>query len=247
MTGSELLPVADQHLLTGLAEAGAVLLQARQHDHVALIHVRPAEPRDVAGAGVLALLRRSHGGHQNEGQNQGNDEKKSGHAICLHASRNGSPRLLSRFRANASPALDQESSPQKRKLEVRVDYFDATLPDCAAKSRSITARQPLERLARCFTMQAVIFGMFGISELQSRNASPVHICWASALKAKPEVEVTAENAAATATAKPALRTVFVKKAVIFGSHRRREGGARCLMDPPCTAPAMSTVTILTQR
>ena len=60
-------------------------------------------------------------------------------------------------------------------------------------------------------MQAVIFGMFGISELQRRNASPVHIDWASALKAKPEVEVTAENEAAMASAKPALRTVFVKK------------------------------------
>jgi hypothetical protein len=37
-------------------------------------------------------------------------------------------------------------------------------------------------------MQAVIFGMSGISELHSRNASPVHICCASALKAKPEVD-----------------------------------------------------------
>ena len=100
------------------------------------------------------------------------------------------------------------------------DYFDATLPACAARSRSITARQPLERLARCFIMQAVIFEMFGISELQRRNASPVHIDWASALKAKPEVEVAAENEAATASAKAALRTAFVKKAVIFGSHRR---------------------------
>jgi hypothetical protein len=37
-----------------------------------------------------------------------------------------------------------------------------------------------------------MFGMFGISELQRRNASPVHICWASALKAKLEVEEIAE-------------------------------------------------------
>src|SRR5207302_9420425 len=98
-----------------------------------------------------------------------------------------------------------------------MDYFAATLPAWAARSRSITARQPLERLARCFIMQAVIFEMFGISELQRRNASPVHICWASALKAKPDVEVTAENEAATASTKPALRTVLVKKADIFGS------------------------------
>ena len=104
------------------------------------------------------------------------------------------------------------------------DYFDATLPACAARSRSITARQPLERLARCFIIQAVIFGIFGISELQRRNASPVHIDWASALKAKPEVALIAENEAARTSAKPALRTVLVKKVVIFGSHWHREGG-----------------------
>ena len=48
----------------------------------------------------------------------------------------------------------------------------------------MTPRQPTLRSARCFTMQAVIFGMFGISELQRRNASPVHCCCASELKAK---------------------------------------------------------------
>ena len=99
---------------------------------------------------------------------------------------------------------------------------------------------------RCFIMQAVIFGMFGISELQRRNASPVHIDWASALKAKPEVEVTAENEAAMASAKPALRTVFVKKAVIFGYRWRPAEAARCLMDPPCTGPATPTVMSVTQ-
>src|SRR5262249_15610949 len=49
---------------------------------------------------------------------------------------------------------------------------------------SITARQPGLSWARCLTMQAVILGMFGISELQRRNASPVHICRASAVEAK---------------------------------------------------------------
>jgi hypothetical protein len=73
-------------------------------------------------------------------------------------------------------------------------------------------------------MHAVIFEIFGISELQRRKASPVHICWASALKAKPEVDATAENEAARTSAKPALRTVLVKKVVIFGSHWHREGG-----------------------
>ena len=33
-------------------------------------------------------------------------------------------------------------------------------------------------------MQAVTFGILGISALHSRNASPVHICCASGLKAK---------------------------------------------------------------
>jgi hypothetical protein len=89
--------------------------------------------------------------------------------------------------------------------------------------------------------------MFGISELQRRNASPVHICWASALKANPEVDVTAQNEAAKASAKLTLRAVLVNMAVIVGSHWRREGGARCSMDRPCTGLAIPTVTSITQR
>ena len=46
------------------------------------------------------------------------------------------------------------------------------------------ARQPLDSSVRCLNMQAVIAGMLGMSELQKRNASPVHICCASALKAR---------------------------------------------------------------
>src|ERR1700694_70784 len=71
---------------------------------------------------------------------------------------------------------------------------------------------------RCFTMQAVMRGMSGISELHRRNASPVHICRASALKAKPEVDTSAENETANAATKPAWRIVLVKEAGIFGSH-----------------------------
>src|ERR1700720_763 len=64
-------------------------------------------------------------------------------------------------------------------------YFAATLLLAwAARSRSITVRQPVLSSALCLNMQAVIFGTSGISELHSRNASPVHICCASALKAK---------------------------------------------------------------
>ena len=77
-----LLPVARQHLLAGLADLRAVLLQAGQHDLIAILHLRPAKPRDVARAGVMPrlLLRRGARGHQD----QGNDEKKFGHLLCLH-------------------------------------------------------------------------------------------------------------------------------------------------------------------
>src|SRR5579863_1727681 len=97
-------------------------------------------------------------------------------------------------------------------------YWAATLLDfAAALSRSITARQPVLNSARCLTMHAVIFGMLGISELHRRNASPVHICCASALNAKLEVDDSDENEAATASTRPAWRSVVVKDAVILGS------------------------------
>ncbi len=63
-----------------------------------------------------------------------------------------------------------------------IEFFDTIAGDCWA-SRSITVLQPELRLVRFLIMQAVIPGMSGISELQSRNASPVHICCASGLKA----------------------------------------------------------------
>src|ERR1700682_315336 len=91
------------------------------------------------------------------------------------------------------------------------NYCAATLLDClAARSLSITVRQPVLRSARCLYMQAVIFGMLGISELQSRNASPVHICCASALKAKLEVEDSADRETAKASTKPAWRSVLAR-------------------------------------
>jgi hypothetical protein len=82
MTVCKLLPVAGQHLLARLADAGAVLLQTGQHDLVTILHLGAAESRDVAGAGIMALLRRSRG----RNQNQRNDEQKSGHIVCLHGS-----------------------------------------------------------------------------------------------------------------------------------------------------------------
>jgi hypothetical protein len=73
----------------------------------------------------------------------------------------------------------------------------------------------------------VIFGMFGISELQRRNASPVHICCASALKAKLEVDDSADTETAKASTKPAWRRVLVKEAVMVGSCGWPLVAARC--------------------
>jgi hypothetical protein len=70
-------------------------------------------------------------------------------------------------------------------------------------------------------MHAVIFEMLGISELHRRNASLVHICCASALKAKLEVDASAEKEVAKASTKAAWRIVLVKDAVMFGSSGSR--------------------------
>jgi hypothetical protein len=59
--------------------------------------------------------------------------------------------------------------------------------------------------------------MFGISELQRRNASPVHCCWASELKAKLVVDDAPAKEVVRASTKLTLRTVLKKAAVIFGS------------------------------
>jgi hypothetical protein len=54
-------------------------------------------------------------------------------------------------------------------------------------------------------MQAVMRGILGISELHRRKASPLHICCASTVKAKPELDDSAETDIATVSAKPARR------------------------------------------
>src|SRR5580692_10939448 len=79
----DLLPVVGQHLVAGLAEAGAVLLQAGEHHLIAVIHDRAAVPRHVACAGVVAGLlllrpgsRRQRGRSQNDKRN---NQNKSGH------------------------------------------------------------------------------------------------------------------------------------------------------------------------
>jgi hypothetical protein len=86
--------------------------------------------------------------------------------------------------------------------------------------------------------------MLGISELQSRNASPLHCACASALKAKLALDVIAEIEAATASTKPARRIIWVKDAVIFGSRgspavRRVVDICLCLKDPKWTVMAIT--------
>jgi Class II Aldolase and Adducin N-terminal domain len=95
-------------------------------------------------------------------------------------------------------------------------YLAATLLACWARSRSITVRQPVLRLARCFSMHAVMRETSGISELQRRKASPVHICCASALKAKLRVD-SAQIESAKASVRPAWRIVLLLSVVIVGS------------------------------
>src|SRR6267378_1704640 len=125
-------------------------------------------------------------------------------------------------------------------------YFEATLPACAAASLSITARHPELRLERFLTMQAVMRGMLGISELHRRNASPVHICCASALKAKLADEDNAEKEAATARAKPAWRIVRLTNEVIGGSCLLAARGP-FLMSRPCAQRPGETVTSITRQ
>lgn len=126
-----------------------------------------------------------------------------------------------------------------------VDYFAANLPARNASSLSITVRQPALSSAFFLIMQAVIFGIFGISELQRRNASPVHICCASELKAWLAVDETAENAVAKASARLILRAVEVNSVVIFGSHWPSMSGP-LLMGGECTGKRASAVTDITQ-
>jgi hypothetical protein len=78
------LSVFGQDLVAGLGEPGAVLLQAGQHDLVAIIDMSPAEARNVARAGIVTgLLRR----HALDHQDKGNDEKNAGHSLPPYADR----------------------------------------------------------------------------------------------------------------------------------------------------------------
>jgi hypothetical protein len=70
--------VLGQDLFTGPAEPRAVLLEARQHDLVTIIHHGPAMAGNIARAGVVALLLGRGGGRHHK---ERNEKKKSGHLV----------------------------------------------------------------------------------------------------------------------------------------------------------------------
>src|SRR5579863_361356 len=123
---------------------------------------------------------------------------------------------LKRKSSQPAPAMTTSRKPYESLLR-SAPYWAATLLDFAAMSRSITVRQPALNSARCLNMHAVIFGMSGISELHRRNASPVHICWASALNAKLDVDDSDDKETATASTRPAWRSAVAKDEDILGS------------------------------
>ena len=124
--------------------------------------------------------------------------------------------------ADRRPLFDPYSN-----SELAASDLTATLLDLrdADWSLSITARQPGLRLDLFLIMQAVIFGMFGISEAQRRNASPVHICCASEEKACPAEEERTETETVKASIKPIWRMVRVK--VIASPSRFGQPIGRC--------------------
>jgi hypothetical protein len=75
--------VINQNLFAALADLGAILLEARQHGLVAIIHHRAAMPGDIAGASVipgLLLLRRGRRGQKDQWKDR-NDQKKFAHLL----------------------------------------------------------------------------------------------------------------------------------------------------------------------
>jgi hypothetical protein len=63
--------VLGHHLVAGLADAVAVLLQTLQDDSIAVIDDRTAKARDIAGAGIVPrLLRNGAGRKESERDNE---------------------------------------------------------------------------------------------------------------------------------------------------------------------------------
>jgi hypothetical protein len=79
-TAASLLAVIGQDFLARLAQSGAVLFQAGQNDHIAVIHHGTAMAHHIPRTGIgVFILRRGRRSRQNEGQKNRNDWKKSGH------------------------------------------------------------------------------------------------------------------------------------------------------------------------
>ena len=108
--------MARQHLLAALADLGAVLLQAGQHELIALLHLRPAIARGVARAGVMPLLpvlrrlRRSDGRDEKEGDN----ENYLAHVLCLRELEPQSGRLYNVFGRRGLPVRLKKMCPDAR-------------------------------------------------------------------------------------------------------------------------------------
>jgi hypothetical protein len=86
--------VARQRLLAGLADPGAVLLQAGQYDLVSVVHLGPAKARDVARAGIFSLLPLLLRLGDRGDQNQGMTKRNLVILLCLQSAINAGERVL---------------------------------------------------------------------------------------------------------------------------------------------------------
>src|SRR3569833_2338671 len=84
MTRQQSLPVFGQHLLAGLRQPRAMLLEAGEHHLVTVPHTSPAEPRYVARAGIMPRLLRLRRRRQNDHRKaQGHRNENSAHGVRL--------------------------------------------------------------------------------------------------------------------------------------------------------------------
>lgn len=70
----------------------------------------------------------------------------------------------------------------------------------------------------------------GISELHQRKASPLHICCASIVKAKPALADNVEIDIANVSAKPARRIARLRKVVMLAPISAAARGARLMLE-----------------
>jgi hypothetical protein len=89
--------VLAQDFQAGLAQPGTVLLQARQHDLVAIIHVSAAEAGDISRASIVLLLCKGRRRQQDERYNK----KVSGHDVMPPITRPVSVVICSNHGGNA--------------------------------------------------------------------------------------------------------------------------------------------------